>query len=309
MATLQNFPMKNQRITTLSDGSPDPNADFDCVAESIAAGLQYYLGRNFSGGVLKEIAYGRDYQGGTAAWKYVQYCAAVGVHLYPIDGNVTDLLVLAHGHIRAGHPVVFTEVDPYVDTSLPQYAGWSHVCIWYSESPGQMVAMDPFIAANVQKNDQDWQRVLVGNEIWIMERIQENKPMAIALSTSTVGKYFKQGGTGQWICIENGHTIGGAILMFYRMLGGAGLCGLTILGLPTSGEINLNIKDHPEVVEQEFERGKLRYDPHQVVDNPPGAGTVYLCHMEAADQTELHQAQAQLIDMQHKLAQIEALAK
>jgi hypothetical protein len=309
MATLQNFPMKNQRITTLSDGSPDPNADFDCVAESIAAGLQYYLGRNFSGGVLKEIAYGRDYQGGTAAWKYVQYCAAVGVHLYPIDGNTTDLLVLAHGHIRAGHPVIFTEVDPYVDTSLPQYAGWSHVCIWYSESPGQMVAMDPFIAANVQKNDQDWQRVLVGNEIWIMERIQENKPMAISLSTPGVGTFYRQGGTGEWLCIKNGLPVHGAILNYYRMLGGAGLCGLTVLGLPESAEMNAEAAGHPEITEQKFERATVRYDPHHIMDDPPGSGTVYTIRQQAADQTELHQAQAQLIDMQHKLAQIEALAK
>jgi len=304
--------MKNQRITTLSDGSPDPNADFDCVAESIAAGLQYYLGKNFSGGVLKEIAYGRDYQGGTAARAYVQYCTQQGVHLYPIDGSLPDLLTLAHGHIRAGHPVVFTEVDPYVDTSLPQWEGATHVCVWYSEAPGSLTSMDPFIADSIQHTDSGWQQVLAENEIWIMERIQENKPMAISLSTPTVGTYFKQGGTGQWVCIQNGQTIGGAILNYYRMLGGAGLCGLTILGLPTSNEIRLNVKDHPEIVEQEMERGKVRYDPSHVVDDPPGAGTVYLCHQTAAavvDQTELHQAQTQVIDLQHKLAQIEALAK
>lgn len=316
MATLTNFPMKNQNLTTLSDGTKDPNGPFDCVAESIAAGLQYYLGRNFSGGVLKEIAYGRDYQGGTAAWKYVQYCAAQGVHLYPIDGNVADLIALAHGHIRAGHPVVFTEIDPYVDTSLPQYAGWSHVCVWYSESPGQLVAMDPFIADNVSKSDGDWQRVLDANEIWIMERIAGEKPMAISLATPTVGKYFKQkpGDNGAWICTHPGneYEVHGAILMYYRLLGGAGLCGLTILGLPTGPEQSLNVPGHPEIVEQNFERKSnpgVRYDPHFITDNPPGAGTVFLPHSEAADLTELHQTQAQLIDMQHKLAQIEAIAK
>lgn len=312
MGTLLNFPMKNQRITTLSDGTPDPNADFDCVAESIAAGLQYYLGRNFSGGVLKEIVYGRDYQGGTAARSYVQYCAAQGVHLYPIDGPPTALTTLAHGHIKAGHPVIFTEVDPYVDTSLPQYAGWSHVCIWYGEDAGYLAAMDPFIADTVRRSDGDWQRILLFNEIWIMEKIQENTPMAIGLSSPEVSRYFKQGAnSGTWQCIIAGHDfeVHGAILNFYRMLGGAGLCGLTILGLPTSNEIKLDVKDHPETVEQEFERAWVRYDPSHIVDSPPGAGTVYLTHVETVDHNQVNTLQSQLIDMQHKLQQIEVLAK
>jgi hypothetical protein len=314
VSALANFPFKNQNLTTLSDGTKDPNEPFDCVPESIAAGLQYYLGRNFSGGVLKEIAYGRDYQGGTAARAYVQYCAQVGIHLYPIDGNTTDLLVLAHGHIRAGHPVVFTEIDPYVDVRLPQWQGATHVCVWYAESPGQLVAMDPFIADAITRSDTDWQQILQENEIWIMERIQENKPMAISLSTPVVGTYYKQGGnSGAWQCIIAGHNfqVGGAILNYYRMLGGAGLCGLTILGLPTSGEIKLNVKDHPEIVTQHFERGDVNYDPHHVVDNPPGAGTVYTTHIEVAavDTTQISTLQSQLADAQRKLVQIEALAK
>jgi hypothetical protein len=170
--------------------------------------------------------------------------------------------------------------------------------------------MDPFIAETVTKSESGWQQVLAENEIWIMERIQENTPMAIGLSTPGISKYFKQGGTGEWIGIKNGLPVHGAILNYYRMLGGAGLCGLTILGLPTSGEYSLNVKDHPEIVAQDFERKKkVTYDPHHFLDAPPGAGTVYFPQEAAADQTELHQAQSQVIDMQHKLAQIEALAK
>src|SRR6266568_2090684 len=36
---------------------------------------------------------------------------------------------------------------------------------------------------------------------------------------------------------------------------------------------------HPEIVEQEFERLTLRYDPNKIMDNPPGSGSVYTIHL------------------------------
>jgi hypothetical protein len=306
--------MKNQRTTTLADGSLDPNRDFDCVAESIAAGLQYSLGRNFEGGVLKEIAYGASYQGGTAASAYVQYCAQQGVHLYPIDGSLAALTTLAHGHIRAGHPVLLTEVDPYVDTSLPEWQGATHVLVWYSESAGMLTAMDPFIDRPVERTDQGWQGVMAVNEIWVMERIGEQQAMAISLSSPGVSNFYKQGGPGEWTCTHKGneYPVHGAILNYYRMIGGAGLCGLTVLGLPESGEMPQHLPNNPEVVEQDFERGTLRYDPHHAVENPPGSGSVYTTHRQTAPPVNAQQMTslvAQVQSLQAKIAQVQAVLK
>jgi hypothetical protein len=50
--------------------------------------LQYFTGKAFHGGMLKEAAYGYNYQGGTSASAYVGYCAHFGVKLYPIDAHL-----------------------------------------------------------------------------------------------------------------------------------------------------------------------------------------------------------------------------
>lgn len=318
MAALANFPMKSQLKTVTSDGVLDVNREFDCVAESIAAGLQYYLGRNFEGGVLKEICYGRSYQGGTAASAYVQYCAQQGVHLYPIDGSLSALTTLAHGHIRAGHPVLLTEVDPYVDTSLPQWAGATHVLVWYAEQAGLLTAMDPFIAEPVTRTDQGWQGVMAVNEIWVMEKIGEQVPMAISLSSPGVGAFYKQkpGDSGAWLCTVKGceYEVHGAILTTMRMVGGAGLCGLTWWGLPKSGEYSKNVPGHPEIVGQRFERvEEVVYDPHHILDNPPGSGSVYVMQTKPAqpaqDSGQLAAALDQVKTLQAKIAEIQAVVK
>lgn len=293
MATLANFPMKNQRTSPLADGSRDPNDDFDCVPESIAAGLQYLTGLYFEGGILKEIAYGAAYQGGTDAAYFVQICAQHGVQLYPVSGTLPELTDRIHTEIKAGHPCLVTEIDPYVDTSLPQWAGATHVLIMYGEGPNYLMAMDPFIATSLSKSDQTWQGVMAVGQIWIMQNIGV-KQVAIALSTPGVRTYYTEGSnTGAWKCIEKNHQyeVHGAILTFYRMLGNAGLCGLTHLGLPLGNEYNMNIKGHPEVTQQDFERGKLRYDPQHVTDSPPGAGAVYLAHDEGVNAAQLSQAE------------------
>lgn len=47
--------------------------------------------------------------------------------------------------------------------------------------------------------------------------------------------------------------------------------------LPLSNE--MPIDKHPGVVKQQFERGCVCYDPNHVIDQPPGAGTVYMMHI------------------------------
>ena len=97
----------------------------------------------------------------------------------------------------------------------------------------------------------------------------------IDLSNPTVASHFSGTDNTMWKC-TNGFVIGHAILDFYRKFGGDGLCGLTYAGLPTS--LELPIHGYPGVVQQEFERCTLQYDPNHVCDNPPGSGPVYVVH-------------------------------
>jgi GH25 family lysozyme M1 (1,4-beta-N-acetylmuramidase) len=110
-----------------------------------------------------------------------------------------------------------------------------------------------------------------------VEQPQEDTPVTIDLSNGAVAQFFT-GNNAQWTCKQNGYTLHGEILAFYQSFGGNALCGLTHLGLPTSNEIPID--KYPGVVNQEFERGAVRFDPNHELDNPPGSGRVYLIHTD-----------------------------
>ena len=303
MTTLQNFPMLNQKVTTLSDGSADPNQLYDCVPTTIAAALQYLTGKAYQGGVLKEAVYGRSYQGATSAAAYVQYCAQQGVRLSSLQGNSGQLVQLAHQQVQAGHPAIGTEPDPYVD--LSQFPGTTHVICFFGEDTHTLTAMDPFGGFAITQTDSVWAQTLVDGEIWIIEKLEDT--VTISLTTPGLSNYFSQAPGNAWKCIKpnNPYVIGNAILSFYRMFGGAALCGLTYLGLPLSNETS--VAGHAGVTEQAFERATVRYDPQHVLDSPPGSGAVYLIHQStssSATQAQINQAQSMVIDLQHKLAAI-----
>lgn len=99
-----------------------------------------------------------------------------------------------------------------------------------------------------------------------------------------------------WTCTRNGFTMHGEILQFYINDAQGQLAGLTDLGLPLSNEIALDAAGNTY---QDFERGRLNFDPNHLHDNPPGAGRVYKAHVtEKADNTALRQellAEAKLI--------------
>lgn len=98
----------------------------------------------------------------------------------------------------------------------------------------------------------------------------------IDLNDHVVAYYFTATPDGKWRCNQTGHTIHDGMLKFYRSFGQDGYCGLTYLGLPLSEEEP--IEGHAGVVRQQFERAVLAYDPSHVVDQPPGASSVYLMH-------------------------------
>jgi cell division protein FtsB len=99
-----------------------------------------------------------------------------------------------------------------------------------------------------------------------------------------VANYFQESPAGQWQCKANGKHIQGEILRFYTSFGGNALCGVTYLGLPITDEINPNVSGHPECRVQGYERGVVAYDPQHALDGAPGAGSVYLLHIESSPQ-------------------------
>jgi hypothetical protein len=184
MNLLQNFPMVSQRTPYTGDGKPSNNAMMDCVAASVDALCRYALGKTqdsvFNPDDFKDRAYSEAYTGPTAASQYVAFCKSLGVDLH--SGECADPVQLvkeAHAFIAKGTPVLFTELDPYVDTNLPQFQNWTHVCVWYGEDGGGLTAMDPWLGGPVYKGDATWASVLRSNQYWIAERISPPQPKGV----------------------------------------------------------------------------------------------------------------------------------
>ena len=272
MSTLQNFPMVSQKTTITSDGRPSEDALYECVAASIGAAILWYQKKaqwdqQINPDKLKDAAYGESYVGATSASAYVTFCKSLGFDLYPIGGSPGHLVDMAHHYLSEEKPVIFTEPDPYVSSSL----GWSHVCVFYQDGDGYLVAMDPFIAQPVHRTNQEWLNLLQYNQIWILERLED--PMKIDINSPLVGNYFTESSPGWWTCKQTGKIVHGEILGFYQNNN-----GLTDLGLPVSNEIPMDPKNNTK---QYFERGVLFFDPGHQYDNPPGSGRVYKAHLYA----------------------------
>lgn len=155
MSELIGFPMISQL-----DG--DRNQDADCVPASIAACIQWLTGHPYTAKEIKGAVYGVNYTGGTAASAYVDYCAARGVRLAPINGNGAALVSDLHAALAAQHPCLITEPSPYG-------AGWTHVCAAYKDTASSITVMDPWIDKPVTKNDSEWAAQLQFNQIWTLE--------------------------------------------------------------------------------------------------------------------------------------------
>ncbi len=115
---------------------------------------------------------------------------------------------------------------------------------------------------------------------------QGEETVRIDITTPGVPTYFEVVDAHHWRCKQTGHLLGYGMLDFYKGFGNAGLCGLTYLGLNKTDEILIE-KLSPAYVHlagkgitiQFFERGVTIYDPGHLVDNPPGAGSVYLLQL------------------------------
>lgn len=177
MATLEGFPLVSQRTTVTGDGRPSENALFDCVAACIDAMCRYWLkmpeNSVFNPDHFKDEAYGEAWRNdGTDAARYVDFCKSLGIKLWSTgEVNIPEAIKAAHVFIERGIPVIFTEIDPYVDTSLPQYQGWTHAVVAYSDDSTGITVLDPFIGKPIYRSDTAWANILRSNLIWIAERI------------------------------------------------------------------------------------------------------------------------------------------
>jgi hypothetical protein len=128
-----------------------------------------------------------------------------------------------------------------------------------------------------------------------------------------VPTYFEVVDAHHWRCKQTGHLLGYGMLDFYKGFGNAGLCGLTHLGLNKTDEVLIE-KLAPAymhlagkgITVQFFERGAAIYDPGHLVDNPPGAGSVYLLQLYnngPGQDPGIAKLQATITDLQNKLAQ------
>lgn len=277
VSTLKNFPIVSQLTDTTASG-PSENKQFDCVAASIGASILYYQGKqqwdkSINPDRIKDAVYGNTYVGGTSASDYIPFVESLGYKLSPINDTPAQLIKQAHLKIRAGIPVIFTEPDPYVDASL----GWSHVCVFYAEAPGSLTAMDPYVAKSIKKADADWQKLLMFNQLWIVE--QENAMHLYSPDSPSFASWYTSNKKGDvWICKSNQKTVAFGILGLYKQLSVDGK-SLPLPGLPVTGELTLTVKG-VKIVVQIFERMVLVYDPTHALDSQPGLEDAYIAHLD-----------------------------
>jgi N-acetyl-anhydromuramyl-L-alanine amidase AmpD len=294
MTTLEGFPMVSQL-----DG--DTNAQFDCVPASIAAALEYLTKRPYTSAQVKDVVYGKAYRGNTDPARYVDYCTQQGVLLWPVAGADNEALIqTTKQQLAQGHPVLLTEVDPY----MPAGSGETHVVVAYACDADSITAMDPYIDAPVTRTDQQWLNDLRSNQVWIMENIQEDAVLTIDQASD----YFIEITPGQrWRCKQTNVDIAYGILNYYCSCTKVGLNGLSQYGLPLSGEEG--VPNTKQAVLQRFERGVIMYDPDRELDRVPGLSSAcYPAHIDKGpgQDPRIAQLQDQVAQLQ---AQIAALQK
>lgn len=170
MSELKNFPFKNQLNSPTFDGGPDENADMNCVQTCIAAGLQYFTGKEYEPDEVLDAVYGEGYIGGTAAVMDVGYCTLQGVKLSPINGSPTYLVAQAHAQLALGHAVIGTIPSCYCPPQDRLNPGPSHAIIFYKDSAGVLIAMNPWQAISQANTDQWWIDRLCFDQLWSMEK-------------------------------------------------------------------------------------------------------------------------------------------
>jgi hypothetical protein len=169
MSQLVNFPFKNQLNEPDIDGIPDTNAGMNCLPTCIASALQYLTGKEYTGEEIEHAVYGKNYTGGTAAIEYVAWVAKQGVSLQAISSSNTNYLVeQVHEQLKLGHPVIGTIPSSYLPPADPMNPGESHCIVFYKDSPGTLIAMNPWQAFSQANTDAWWASVFCYGQVWVL---------------------------------------------------------------------------------------------------------------------------------------------
>jgi N-acetylmuramoyl-L-alanine amidase len=130
-------------------------------------------------------------------------------------------------------------------------------------------SIDPINRARCPGNyDMDALRSFVDNGA--TQPLQE-EPTMIQIGQD-MGIFFTDEGNNRWHCVPKNVDLIGENLNFWRSNGGLG-------GLPLTNEIYLT--QYPGTAIVVCERWIQVYDPQRKIDNPPGAGVVYLLHLDS----------------------------
>lgn len=208
-------PLKSQLGEVTSDGQVNENDHYNCVATSIADGLQYRLKRAFNGDALKDAVYGQGYQGGQAAIRYVAYCANLGVPLEAINGSQDQLIAALHREIEAGNPCLITmpslwgsaPSQPGWDPRNP--SGWTHVGLASGDGPGWLRIMNPWGGFWHDGTDDYWRLRLCYGQIW---RVGPVRSVTMAWHVGADG----------WGTDDKGHRVGPGIVTGLQAAGWMG---------------------------------------------------------------------------------------
>ena len=287
------------------DGQPDEDARENCVAASIAEGLNILTAggaEKYVGDELHDSVYGQGYLGPQAAWKYVGYCNARGVWLHAVGGSQAALIATIHREVSAGHPVVVTMPSQWgtapADPVHP--VGSTHVGLAVGIGSDAIRVMNPWHGFMQDASDGWWQARLCEGEVWVMERT--NAAVTISTGPGQATPFYGLEYTSDaqvWRCASTGHTLGHGFLSYYQGLRGInGSCATQMLGLPTSGE-------YPTAdgkTRQDFERGALVYDPKASV----GPWQIYCAPVGNELAALRASSQAQVAQLQTEIATLKA---
>lgn len=330
MVTLSPYPLVNQRTIKTADGRPSENKDYGCVYSALLSAVFHHhpeLIGTIVPDQLKDDVLGEAYTGGTDIRSFISWANAHGVDVTLYNGGTHQAAIAeAHRQLSKGNPSIFTQQDDY--SSNP---GYTHVCGFYGETPGGLIAHDPFGANNgdvfagksISYSDATWASRLRSNELWI---VSNRSMVQLTVNSPVIRDFFVTGPQANTWARRDGKkdSDGNLIILKGRILqkystgvpGYADFGLLTIAGLPISNEKNYQYSNNVVVYcEQECERGVLVYDAGNAHDHPPGASDVYLRHIEGLYPlvTLLQQAldalkplQDDIAKMKEQIAQLQA---
>ncbi|HEU5347436.1 MAG TPA: hypothetical protein VFU63_02370 [Ktedonobacterales bacterium] len=281
------------------DSAPDEDARENCVAASIAEGLNILIAggaQKYVGDELHDSVYGQGYIGPQAAWRYVNYCNDRGVWLHAVGGSQAALVATIHKQVSAGHPVVVTMPSNWATAPADPVhpAGSTHVGLAVGIGSDAIRVMNPWHGFMQDASDTWWQARLCEGEVWVMERT--NAAMGFTGATGQPAPFYGLVYTSDmsvWSCPATKRTLGHGFLGYYQALKGQnGVCATQILGLPTSDEY----KTADGKTRQDFERGALIYDAHG-----SGAWQIY----NAPVGNELAELKLQIVALQAEVAKLQ----